>query len=65
MTDEAKELAWAALSPHNIGQLKKAIEHMDPDIPVFRFQYGNIEGMCDWKRKETWKQWVKGQKQDD
>lgn len=65
MSEQAKDIAKALLAPYNIGQLKKAIEHMDPEIPVFRFQYGNINGMSDWKRKLTWKQWVKKEKADE
>jgi hypothetical protein len=62
MNELSSDLAKAILSPYNIGELRKAIEHMNPDIPVFRFQYGNIEGMCDWKRKDTWKQWLRKEK---
>lgn len=60
--DKADSIAKAMLSPCNIGQLKKAIEHMRDDLLVFNFSYGDIEGFCSWKRKETWKQYCKRNK---
>ena len=57
--EQASSIAKAMLAPHNIGQLKKAIEHMRDDLLVFNFTYGDIEGCSSWKRKETWKQYCR------
>ncbi len=54
-----KEIADALLNPFNIGRLKKAIEHMNPEMLVFRFDYGNLDGYSSWRRKKTWKQYLK------
>jgi hypothetical protein len=51
-----------ALSPSNIGELRKAIQFLKDDLVVFRFQYGNLDGMCDWRHKKTWRQWCREQK---
>lgn len=58
-----ERLVKKLLSPTTIGELKEVIQYMNDDVLVFRFQWGDIEGMCDWKRKETWKQWVRKQNQ--
>lgn len=62
--DETKKVdpLDAISCPDTIGKLRAAIQNMDPDMPVFRFQCGNIEGMYGWKRNDTWKQWVRKQK---
>lgn len=54
-----KELMYHVLSPATIGELKHAIGPMRDDITVFRFAYGSLDGSSDWKRKQTYKQWVK------
>jgi len=56
-----QELVAALLSPLTIGDLKLLVEHMDPNLPVFRLAFGSVDGTYDWKRKESWSQWKKKQ----
>ena len=59
---DAKEVMYHTLSPITIGALKHSIGPMRDDIVVFRFAYGSMDGFSDWKRTQTYKQWVKEQR---
>lgn len=62
--NDLSEKIRKALSPMTIGELKEAIKDMDSSLLIFRFQWGDTEGMCDWKRKETWKQYCRRMKNE-
>lgn len=61
--EDAKEIVRAALSPHTVGRLIKVLSAVDPETPVFVIEYGNSEGSIKWKRKVSWKQWIKQRKE--
>jgi hypothetical protein len=54
---DARKIIKAVLDPHNVEQLKIAIEHMDPKTPIFKVKLGNMDGLIDWERKESYELW--------
>jgi hypothetical protein len=58
---DARKVIKALLDPHNVEQLKIAIEHMDSSAPVFRVKLGNMEGVMDWTRTESYEDWRKNE----
>jgi hypothetical protein len=50
------------LVPHTVKDLKKWLEDKNPDAQVFSVYIGDLEGTFRWDRKETWKQWIKKQR---
>lgn len=67
MTNQEIEKLMSDLTkPRNLKDLKHALmngpdEHLEKYI-IFRFQWGDTEGLCDWKRDETPKQYWKRMK---
>lgn len=60
-TQSADDLVRGFMNPWTIGDLINSLQLMNPADPVFCCEVGNIKGAIKWKRKETWKQWVKKQ----
>lgn len=56
---ERKNPVLSLLNPHNVGELRNALEGMDSETPVFSVEIGNEEGRIKWVRKESWAQWLK------